>query len=267
MNATMKGRVKVKDFIIYIVIFFISTIIAAIVESNLTQLIPLVDISLSLAIVYVLSFGLASFGIVKYRNIMSASRGYEATLPKLGRVIPIYLIIGVVYMLAESVALDPLVHLFPNAIEDYFELFGNNSLLTSIFTAVIAAPIFEEYLFRGIILRDIASRWGVKWAIVISALIFGVIHINTIQIVTATIAGLFWGYIYYRTNYSLITVIIMHALNNAAAMAMLHLSNEPFGTPLIEQLGKPLFYPLFVIGSAIILFLIYKVFTIKYQTS
>lgn len=56
--------------------------------------------------------------------------------------------------------------------------------------AVIAAPVVEEILFRGIVLRSIrkfAPAWG---AILISSVLFGVYHLNIVQAVYATLMGI-----------------------------------------------------------------------------
>lgn len=80
----------------------------------------------------------------------------------------------------------------------------------------ILGPIVEELLFRGLVQGRLRQAMKPKAAILISALAFGVIHLNTIQGVYATIIGLFFGIIYEKTN-SLWFPIIGHIAVNSIA--------------------------------------------------
>lgn len=77
----------------------------------------------------------------------------------------------------------------------------------------ILAPLFEEMLFRGVILRSFLQqypRWAAIWG---SAALFGLAHMNLYQFIGATIFGGIAGWLYERTR-SLIPGIVLHALNN-----------------------------------------------------
>ncbi|EPY2276712.1 CPBP family intramembrane glutamic endopeptidase [Clostridium sporogenes] len=87
---------------------------------------------------------------------------------------------------------------------------------SSVISSIIIAPIFEEILMRGIILEGFLNKYKPATAIIASALIFGLIHLNIPQFINATIAGLFLGIIYYKTR-SLVLCIATHMLNNAIA--------------------------------------------------
>jgi len=89
----------------------------------------------------------------------------------------------------------------------------------SIFSMAIVAPIFEEILMRGILLAGLLNRYSPKKAIIISALIFGISHLNIVQSVNTTLMGLILGMIYYKTN-SLILCIGAHMTNNIFAIIM-----------------------------------------------
>lgn len=89
----------------------------------------------------------------------------------------------------------------------------------------ILAPVAEEVVFRGAILRTLLISFGKQkhWiAIVLSALIFGLIHFNIAQGVHAFLMGLLLGWMYYRT-YSIIPGIALHWVNNTIAFIMYHL--------------------------------------------
>ena len=82
----------------------------------------------------------------------------------------------------------------------------------------ILAPLLEEVLFRGAIQGVLMRYFGRPWpAIIVSALVFGIFHLNPVQIVYATLLGIVLGWIYYRTG-SLLSVIVGHVLNNSLAV-------------------------------------------------
>lgn len=82
-----------------------------------------------------------------------------------------------------------------------------------VFGGIILAPILEEIIYRGIILRGLLIRFSPKNAIFLSALIFGLAHGNPHQIWQAFFIGLFFGIIYYKTK-SVGTTILLHAFAN-----------------------------------------------------
>ena len=85
----------------------------------------------------------------------------------------------------------------------------------------VLAPIFEEILFRGIILKGMLNnRVNPILAIFISALIFGFAHMNPWQFIGAGTLGAIFGFVYYRTK-SLFLPILLHALNNILSFVLL----------------------------------------------
>lgn len=83
----------------------------------------------------------------------------------------------------------------------------------------VFAPFFEEWLCRGIILRGLLKKMKPGWAIVISALVFGLIHMNLWQAIPAFIIGVVLGYVYYKTG-SLKLTMLMHCVNNTLSVIM-----------------------------------------------
>lgn len=85
------------------------------------------------------------------------------------------------------------------------------------FWAIIAislvAPVAEEILFRGAIQGALQKIMKPKWAIFLSALIFGLIHFNPVQVCGAFLMGLVFAWLYYRTG-SVWPGIVAHATNN-----------------------------------------------------
>ncbi|MCF6241093.1 MAG: CPBP family intramembrane metalloprotease [Bacteroidales bacterium] len=117
--------------------------------------------------------------------------------------------------LALVILTDPLTELLPpmpKIFEDMFkEMIKPN--IFSFLTIVIAAPVFEELFFRGIVLEGFLKNYSPRKAIIWSAVIFGSAHLNPWQFVGAGFAGLFIGWAYYKTG-SLIPGIFIHFINN-----------------------------------------------------
>lgn len=95
----------------------------------------------------------------------------------------------------------------------------------------IFAPLLEEILFRGIILKAMLNK-GIKpkKAILFSALIFGAIHGYPWQFLGAFLLGLVLGLVYWKTK-SLLMSILLHSFNNfIAAMLIIFTKDESFKT-------------------------------------
>lgn len=73
------------------------------------------------------------------------------------------------------------------------------------------APVFEEILFRGLILRSL-EPFGKKFAIFASAYLFGIFHGNLIQSPYAFAVGLVLGYV--AMEYNIGWAMVLHVINN-----------------------------------------------------
>jgi membrane protease YdiL (CAAX protease family) len=98
----------------------------------------------------------------------------------------------------------------------------------------ILAPIAEEMVFRGAILRSLLKYMRNPWlAIVISAAIFGLIHANLPQFMHAFLIGLLLGWAFYRTG-SILPGLIMHWVNNSAAFILCRIYPDKMDATLLE---------------------------------
>ncbi|EQK42073.1 CAAX protease self-immunity family protein [[Clostridium] bifermentans ATCC 638] len=89
-----------------------------------------------------------------------------------------------------------------------------NTIVISI-QVIIIGPIIEELIFRKILLGKLLEKFSNRpiKAIVYSALIFGIVHLNVIQGVAAFGGGIILGLIYYYTK-SIKATMFAHILNN-----------------------------------------------------
>ncbi len=116
------------------------------------------------------------------------------------------------------------------AIQDFFGSFGYEPasslveesasmalfLLEMLSTAVLV-PVMEEFAFRGVLLSSL-RKYGAGFAIVASAFVFSLVHLDFSNVVFAFIAGLVFGFLYVKTGNLWISILI-HALNNGIAVA------------------------------------------------
>lgn len=115
----------------------------------------------------------------------------------------------------------------------------------------IIAPVFEEFLFRGILLRTL-SKYHVGFAAFATALFFGLMHGNLNQVPGAFLAGLVLAYVAIRSG-SIRTPILIHMFINTYSTVMGILSvNKP---ELENMLGiiSLAFTGACILGSLIIL--------------
>ncbi|MBE9178079.1 CPBP family intramembrane metalloprotease [Oculatella sp. LEGE 06141] len=90
------------------------------------------------------------------------------------------------------------------------------------FTAAVAAPVFEELLFRGFLLPSL-TRYVPAWgAIALSSLLFAVAHLSLSEVIPLAVLGSVLGFVYVRSR-SLLAPMLLHSLWNSATMLGLFL--------------------------------------------
>lgn len=151
--------------------------------------------------------------------------------------------------------ISPIVSLIPVPefiIELLIEL-ANQTGLFSFIAIVIAAPIFEELIFRGIILDGLLKKYSAVKSILLSSLLFGIIHLNPWQFIGAFLGGVFSGWVYYRTK-KLTLPILIHLANNLFAFIAMYFTDAEtmMNQSLIEQYGGILNSILITAGGIII---------------
>lgn len=100
----------------------------------------------------------------------------------------------------------------------------------------LLAPLAEEMVFRGAILRVLLKVFDRRWhwlPIVVSAVIFGAVHGNMAQFLHATLLGLLLGWLYYRTG-SIVPGVVLHWVNNSIAYVLVNLLPQTANSNLID---------------------------------
>ncbi len=93
-----------------------------------------------------------------------------------------------------------------------------------LFVVLVFAPIAEEFVFRGVLLQRWAVRWNLPVGVIMSSVLFGMLHINNPM--GLTMFGVIMALLYIRTR-SLWVPIIAHALNNVVSVAPELFSSSP----------------------------------------
>lgn len=133
-------------------------------------------------------------------------------------------------LLALTLGVQLVFSILVSLMEALFNLFGM-SLMDSVESATmsadsfsmflymgVGAPVAEEILFRGLILRKL-QPYGKRFAIVLSALLFGIFHGNPVQIPYAFLVGLVLGYT--AMEHNILWAMVLHMFNNLVLADML----------------------------------------------
>lgn len=99
---------------------------------------------------------------------------------------------------------------------------GQDRVALAIFflTAAIAAPFFEEFLFRGFLLPSLTRYLPVWGAILTSSLLFAVAHLSLSEILPLTVLGMVLGVVYTRSR-NLLAPMLVHSLWNSGTLLSL----------------------------------------------
>lgn len=167
-----------------------------------------------------------------------------------GAIYPILLILTWTCLLF----ITPIIELYPppDWFTEIFEGLMGDSDFWSFMTLVIAAPVFEELLFRGIILDGFLKQYSVRKSILWSSFFFGLFHLNPWQFVTAMILGSFIGWVYHRTR-SLLPCMAIHAFANGTSFTMgKMLDEEQMDMTLLETVGGIVPLLLTLVGGLVV---------------
>lgn len=120
--------------------------------------------------------------------------------------LPMFLMFGFTAQILEYIPLSE------NEKQRFYEL-GNDQSIQTLVSIIILAPIFEEILSRGIILKGLLESYSPIVAILVSSLFFGLLHFNLGQLIGAFGFGLISGWVFWKTE-SIILSILLHVFNN-----------------------------------------------------
>ncbi len=138
------------------------------------------------------------------------------------------IIYGGLFVLAVGIIagylIDLLIYLFPSLSSGYDaveDMLSSSGFILLFVTTCLLAPVMEEMMCRGLVLNNLLSKKSIWSSIIISALIFGIIHLNLVQGIVGFITGIFLAIVYIKTR-NIWTCILGHFLNNLVSVIVVN---------------------------------------------
>lgn len=91
------------------------------------------------------------------------------------------------------------------------------NFMLMIISSGIIGPIAEEILFRYILLNNLKKYYPSSYSVIISTIVFSLIHLNILKIIYAMIIGFILNILYHKTN-NLKVPIIVHITANITSL-------------------------------------------------
>ena len=259
-----KAFPAVGDILVIMVLFFVTQTLTAVLLSlcglNLPEIsdLQVEDIESymraqilrgeGMAVLYPVSMTVSLLAIYLYIRFRGGRRSFAGF--SAAGFNPNIILSGTVWVIAAQIVLEPLMAMLPS-----MENAGVGRGFWACVTAVVLAPVFEEILCRGLVLETVRRRWGDAVAVLISALFFGLVHVEPSTALAGFVVGGIFGTIYIRTH-SLFSTIILHSINNAFAFALICFGLDD--VPLGDILGGGSVYHA-VYGISVLIFLLFSV--------
>ena len=148
-------------------------------------------------------------------------------------------------------ALSSLMPPMPEWLEATLKQLLDAPLWITLISVSVFAPLFEEWLCRGVVLRGLLAKNSPMTAITVSAAFFAIIHLNPWQAIPAFILGLLFGYVYYKTG-SLKLTMLMHCANNAMAAIFSRIPAFEEAESFIEVMNPWTYAGIFICSAAFV---------------
>ncbi|MGF1587041.1 MAG: lysostaphin resistance A-like protein [Bacteroidales bacterium] len=165
-------------------------------------------------IYYILAVGIPFWIVYSIRKSKTGDTSFNLKIEN-KRIIPL-VIIGTLALLFGIISPVGELIPMPESVKKMFYEFAGQNGIYAFILLVIAAPVLEELIFRGIILEGLLKNYSPLKSILISSFLFGLVHLNPWQFFTGFFIGIFIGWIYYKTR-SLTFPVIIHATANLTA--------------------------------------------------
>jgi uncharacterized protein len=165
----------------------------------------------ALLIYYLTAFGLAFYIVNSIRQRRLGVSNYNFQIGSWRQIVP--LVFGTVSLLFGVIAPIQSLIPMPEAAEAMFREAASATGWSTFAYFVLAAPLLEELIFRGIMLDGLLKRYRPLTSIIVSSLLFGLAHLNPWQFVTGFVIGCFLGWVYLRTG-SVGACIVIHMAAN-----------------------------------------------------
>lgn len=202
---------------LFATLFIVSQIVASVlvatadwgfvVDGEITDFGFMATYLLAMLLAFVLISLQERFSFGELRPIVHSIKGLD----------PVTIFAGVVLIVAITVVMSPLSELLPEDSRSF--PVGPWTMLS----VVVLAPLFEELIFRGRLYNILGRTISPLFSALLSAFMFGAIHLEPIVVIEGFVVGLVFSY-YYIQKSSILTPMILHGCSNALAYALTILS-------------------------------------------
>jgi len=148
-------------------------------------------------------------------------------IPKLRYIVGTLITYAGVFCIIMLVSM-PMTALFQESTQNMADAFTEivkQPFIVLVIVVALMPAVGEELLFRGLIFGSLRSRIQVKWAILISALIFGLFHMSLVKFLPTAWFGAFLAYIVWRGK-SIFLSMMIHFLNNFLSLVAMKYPEE-----------------------------------------
>ncbi|MBN2012665.1 CPBP family intramembrane metalloprotease [candidate division KSB1 bacterium] len=140
----------------------------------------------------------------------------------------------------------PMPEVLLKAIEDSLKINTTTDFILIVFSAVVLAAVCEELLFRGFLQVSFENTFDVTRAVMLTALVFAIIHFNPWWTIQLIVFGIFLGVIAWKTN-SVFPSMIIHFINNGTALIFTNLDESKTSWYLMGNHVNPLLLVLAIV--------------------
>ena len=209
-----------KNACIYVVVFLAIQVMAGFIVQGLWTLISGESVTPN-ATSIILTTVLFSVAVMTVFLLAKWSEVSKHWIRKRPWVTLVWCVVAALGAIIPSVWLQEHMPELPNIAEDTFDMIMRDRW--GYLSIGLLAPLAEELVFRGAILRSLLQWTRQPWvAIAISAIFFAAAHLNPAQLPHAFLVGLLLGWMYYRTD-SIVPCVVYHWVNNTVAYVMYNL--------------------------------------------
>lgn len=223
-----------KNALIYTVIFGAIQVVVSFMVQGVWMLVMGKDQVMNATgmIITMALFSIITMAVFLMAKWSVVSRHWVRTRPW---VVLFWCVVAALGALVPSVWLQEHMPELPNLVEGEFDMIMKDRM--GYFVVGLLAPLAEEMVFRGAILRSLLRWKSNPWVgIVISAILFAVIHMNPAQMPHAFLIGLLLGWMYWRTD-SIVPGVVYHWVNNTVAYILYNIYPNPDLT-LLDLFGS-----------------------------
>jgi len=195
----------------YIILIYIISIIAMVFFVQIPTIKNIVSKDSTFGDIIISTFVIVGLLIVSFKNQKVSSNKFMSCIKSIEwkKIVKLYILsitlfIGVILLISPIISINTW---------DY----SNKNIFSSVFYFIVLAPIIEEFIFRGIILNRFKKKYNQKSVIIISSILFALLHFDP-NVFSRFLLGLLASLLYIETK-NIINCMIFHSLNNLTVLA------------------------------------------------